>query len=58
VQRPPSFGRFGLGEAFRGNFGLFKGYLINLLGRVLGKHLVGGAVKLWRKLRQESGFGL
>jgi hypothetical protein len=33
-------------------------YLINLLGRVLGKRLVGGAVKVWRKLRQESGFGL
>jgi hypothetical protein len=33
-------------------------HLLSLLGQVLGKYLVGGAVKVWRKLWQESGFGL
>jgi hypothetical protein len=33
-------------------------HLLGFPGQVLGKHLVGGAVKVWRKLRQESGFDL
>jgi hypothetical protein len=42
---------------FGGNFGLFKGYLINLLGLVLGKQPAGGAVKSRFSSRQESALG-